>query len=97
MSEKEIMPIVDPHIGDTAIRDAEKRQQRDADLLVYQAREEYYRKLLAEVVVHTRREVMHDEAEYLYNWLGDGVALDSVDAAELKRHLAYLWGKDGGK
>ena len=35
------------------------------------------------------------EAEYLYNWLGDGGTLDSVDAAELKRHIAYLRGKNG--
>jgi hypothetical protein len=50
------------------ILDAYKKVQRDADLAVYQSREEYHKKLISELVEQTRREVRLDEAEWLEKW-----------------------------
>jgi hypothetical protein len=64
MSEKEIMPVVtEEQITEWCCAhkyyssDAPEKAQRDAGLAVYQAREEYHKKLISELVEQTRREV----------------------------------------
>ena len=89
--EKEIMPIVDPHIGDTAIRDAEKRQQRDADLAVYQEAEERWvaeEKVIVAGFAAEREKWAKEEAEWLVRHISKWV--DDKKSITLDMHIASL-------
>jgi hypothetical protein len=71
------------------ILDAYKKVQRDADLAVYQAREEYHKKLISELVEQTRREVRLDEAEWLEKY-SKSWALAWGMALQMDAHIAFL-------
>jgi hypothetical protein len=70
--------------------------QRDADLLVYQKREEYHKDLLAQMIAHTRKDFALEEAEWLEKWWKVTPTGEcSGTCKEMDAHIASLREKVG--